>query len=415
MKAIVFEEEGSMELRRVAMYASVLLCFGTAPAFARTLVVDNDGAECPKAEYNTIQQAVAAAQAGDKILVCPGLYLGTVVVDTPDLRIEAKGAPGEAVLQGTGAEGELGFLLLNTTGVVLQGFTVQGFGRAQIRIQGRGGNTVRKNVTSGAVFNDGIQVTSSSANVVEQNTSHGNQEDGIFIGLITDIPFEPASDNIIRYNETFNNRFGINLNRSGPGNVIFGNRSHDNSQRGIVNANLSHGNEIKFNHVSANGLIALPPPAMGVGVGINVVNSSDVTVRNNRAEGNGASGIALTNAANNVVTQNLSDENAAAGVQLNVTGNVVEKNLLVRNLDGVRILNNAAANSIQSNFVWRSGRDGIRAEATSSNNTIERNIIIDSVEHDAHDDSVGTGTAGTANFWIDNHCGTENRLVLCDH
>ncbi len=420
MKAIVFEEEGSMELRRVAIYASVLLCFGTAPAFARTLVVDNDAAECPKAEYNTIQQAVAAAQAGDKILVCPGLYRGTVVVETPDLRIEAKARPGEVVLQGTNAEGELGFLLLNTTGVVLQGFTVQGFGRAQIRIEGGRGNTVRKNVTSGAAFNDGIQVTSSAANVVEQNTSHGNKEDGIYIGLITDIPFEPASDNIIRYNETFNNRFGIHLSRSGPGNVIFGNRSHDNTQRGIVNANLSHGNEITFNHVSANGLTPIPG-VLAVGVGINVLNSSDVTVRNNRAEGNGASGIGLNNAANNVVTQNLSDENAFSGVQLNAaTSSVVEKNLLVRNLDGVRMfsnsaLNPAAANVIQSNYIWRSGRDGIRAEVASSNNTIERNIVVNSVEHDAHDDSVGIGTAGTANFWNDNHCGTENRLVLCDH
>jgi len=52
---------------------------------------------------------------------------------------------------------------------------------------------------------------------------------------------------------------------------------------------------------------------------------------------------------------------------------------------------------------------------TSSNNTIERNTVFNSVEHDAHDDSVGIGTAGTANFWTDNHCGTENRLVLCDH
>ena len=167
-----------MEIRRVATYASVLLCFGAAPAFARTLVVDNDGAECPKAEYNTIQQAVAAAEPGDKILVCPGLYTGTVLVTESNLRIEARGAPGEVVLQGTGAVGELGFVLLNTTGVVLQGFSVQGFGRAQIRIQGGRGNTVRKNVTRAAVVNDGIQVTGSStnvasANVVEHNTSYG--------------------------------------------------------------------------------------------------------------------------------------------------------------------------------------------------------------------------------------------------
>ena len=402
-------------LRHLSHSLVVAVLLAPAPAFARTLVVDNDGAECPQAEYITIQQAVAAAQAGDKILVCPGLYQGTVVVGTPDLRIEAKAAPGEAVLQGTGAVGELGFVLLNTTGVVLQGFTVQGFGRAQIRIQGGGGNTVRKNVTRGAVVNDGIQVTSSSANVVEQNISHGNLQDGIFVGLITDIPFEPASGNIIRHNETLNNRHGINLFGSGPGNVISGNRSHDNAQRGIVNQNLSHGTEIKYNHVFANGLTAIPG-AQGVGVGINVGNSSGVTVRNNRVEGNGTNGISLNNAANSVVTQNLSDENAAAGVLMNAaTGSVVEQNLLVRNQDGVRMFNNAAANSIQSNHVWRSGRDGIRAEVTSSNNTIERNIVVESVEHDAHDDSVGIGTAGSANFWIHNHCRTENRLVLCDH
>jgi parallel beta-helix repeat protein len=121
------------------------------------------------------------------------------------------------------------------------------------------------------------------------------------------------------------------------------------------------------------------------------------------------------NAANNVVTHNLSDENAASGVQLqNAHGTVVEKNLFFRNLDGVRMLNNAAANTIQSNLIWQSGRDGIRAEV-SSNNTIERNIVVNSVEHDAHDDSAGTGTAGSANFWDNNHCETENRLGLCVH
>ncbi len=30
-------------------------------------------------------------------------------------------------------------------------------------------------------------------------------------------------------------------------------------------------------------------------------------------------------------------------------------------------------------------------------------------EHDAHDDSVGTGTAGTANTWADNEFRTANR------
>jgi parallel beta-helix repeat protein len=408
-----------MEIRRVATYVSVLLWFGTAPAFARTLVVDNDGAECPQAEYTAIQQAVAAAKAGDKILVCPGLYLGTVSVTESNLRIEAQAGPDEVVLQGTGAVGELGFHLLNTTGVVLQGFTVQGFGRANIRIEGGSGNTLRENVTRGAVVNDGIQVTGSSenvasANVVEHNTSYANQQDGIFVGRITDIvPFHPASDNVIRHNETFNNRFGIHVLETGTGNVVFGNRAHANRLRGIQH-NLSNENVIEQNHVFANP-IAVPPVA-GAGTGILILTSTNVTVRNNKVESNGSSGIALNAAVDNVVTNNQSDGNGGAGVNLNGgSSNVVEKNELFRNQDGVRIFNNAAANVIQSNHIRRSGRDGIRAEATSSSNAIVRNIAFNSGEHDAHDDSAGIGTAGTANFWIDNHCGTENRLVLCDH
>ena len=408
-----------MELRLVAIFSSVLLCLSGPQAFAKTLAVDNDGADCPQAEYTTIQQAVAAAEAGDKILVCPGLYSGTVAISTPDVRIEAQGKPGEVVLQGTGVVGELGIVVLNTSGVVVQGFTVQGYGRAQIRIQGGSGNTVRKNVASGGAVNDGIQVTSSLANVVEENTSFGNREDGIFVGPIADIPFVPASDNIIRHNETFNNRFGIHLNGTGPGNVVFGNRSHDNVQRGIVNAGLSHGNLIENNHVFANGLAG----ALGaVGVGINVVNSSNVTVRNNRSEGNGTTGIALTAApapnvaANNVVANNQCDDNGTTGVIINgATSSVVEKNEMFRNgQDGVRMFNNAAANAIRWNHIRRSGRDGIRTEVLPRNNTIEENLVAESVEDDAHDDSAGTGTAGTANFWIDNKCDTENRPGLCD-
>jgi len=69
------------------------------------------------------------------------------------------------------------------------------------------------------------------------------------------------------------------------------------------------------------------------------------------------------------------------------------------------------------NHVRRNGRDGIRVfDSLAAENTIERNVIRESGEHDAHDDSVGPGTGGTANFWINNKCETDNRLgLLCEH
>jgi len=64
-----------MKLRRLATLSSVFVCFSTtASAFAGTLVVDNDFADCPQADFNSIQAAVLAAQPGDQILVCPGVY-----------------------------------------------------------------------------------------------------------------------------------------------------------------------------------------------------------------------------------------------------------------------------------------------------------------------------------------------------
>src|SRR5919201_3950238 len=143
-----------MKLRRFITLSSALICVSAnVPIFAATIVVDNDFADCPQADFNSIQAAVAAAQPGDKILVCPGVYVeagspqAAVLVDKPDLRIEAQAAPGEVVLQGTPAQ-QVGFHLLNTPGVLLQGFTVRSFRSSNIRIESGSGNTVRKNIST---------------------------------------------------------------------------------------------------------------------------------------------------------------------------------------------------------------------------------------------------------------------------
>ncbi len=376
-----------MNLYRVAVLSSVLLCFGTAPAFARTLVVDNDAAECPQAEYNTIQQAVTAAEAGDRILVCPGVYTESpppstqaVLITKNDLRIEAQAAPGEVVLQGMGTTDQrIGFHLLDTTGVLLQGFTVTQF-RIGILIQVGSANTLRKNVTT--TNQRGIEVFNSAANVVEQNVSSDNAElrvpGGVFVGG------PDSTGNIVRHNEAFRNDSGIGAITAGRGNVFFGNRSYASRNAGILNAVGSHGSVYENNHVFENA-------QAGIAIGA----SNDVTARNNRSDKNTGFGIRLQNGAAN---------------------NLVEKNEIFENTqDGILLQNNADANIIQLNHVRQSVRDGIRVDATSDGNTVERNVIRESGEHDAHDDSTGPGTGGTANFWINDKCETENRPGLCEY
>jgi len=372
-----------MKLRRFVILLSVFVCFSTAaPAFARTIVVDNDFADCPQAETNSIQAAVVAAGPGDKILVCPGVYLETVVVNKPDLRIEAQAAPGEVELQApAGPVAPLfGFHLLNTTLVLVQGFTVHGFGDANIRIEGGSGNTLRKNVTTLSGAGSGIRVINSSANVVEQNISFDNLG-----GAGITVTGALASNNIIRHNETFlNGQAGLQIVTSGRGNVLFGNDSHDNPV-GLRNVVSAHGSVIENNGVFAN--------VQGIIVGL----STDVIVRNNRSERNTQFGIRLQNGA---------------------TSNLVEKNEVFQNdQDGIRLEPVVAAGSlpvvgniVQLNHVRRNGRDGIRVfNSLAAENMIERNVLLDNVEHDAHDDSVGPHTGGTANHWINNRCGRENQ------
>jgi len=388
-----------VKLRRFAMLSSILVSFSHAPAFGATLVVDNDFLDCPQADTNSIQAAVVAAFPGDKILVCPGVYLETVLVNKPDLRIEAQGAPGEVVLQGTPAQ-DFGFRLLNTTGVLLQGFTVQGFRTANIRIDGGSRNTLRKNITTllvgfGSISNQGasIQVFNSSANVVEQNTSLANCEtcNGI------SVTGAGSTDNIVRDNETFQNgQAGLQASSSGPRNVLRRNRSHNNAI-GIRNILGSHGNVIENNYVFANAPTPLGPVSGGIIVG----TSTNVTVSNNRSERNVPFGIRLQNgSANNLVEKNEVFQNAQDGIRLEPT--VAAGSLPV------------TANIVQLNHIQRNGRDGIRVfSSLAHDNTIERNVIRQSGEHDAHDDSVGAGTGGTANLWMENKCETENRPELC--
>src|ERR1700740_1179000 len=116
-------------------YSLAALLVVSTPAFAATIVVDNDFAECPQADFNSIQVAVAAAQPGDKVLVCPGVYTETVLIEKDELRIDAQAAPGEVVLQGNTTQ-PVGFYLHAVHGVRVQGFQVQGFGEANIRIEG---------------------------------------------------------------------------------------------------------------------------------------------------------------------------------------------------------------------------------------------------------------------------------------
>jgi parallel beta-helix repeat protein len=132
-------------------------------------------------------------------------------------------------------------------------------------------------------------------------------------------------------------------------------------------------------------------------------------------------GIALIPAAGNQVAHNKTSDNSGPGIALydSSQNNTLHNNEVKDNADSGILLDDADNNTVANNQVMNNGTesgdttDGIRVNMASTGNMIQRNELRNNVTHDCHDDSAGPGTAGTANFWLDNHGGSENRPGLC--
>jgi parallel beta-helix repeat protein len=235
------------------------------------LVVDNDKAQCKKADFTTIQVAVNAASPGATILVCAGTYQESVTITKNDLRIRAKGAPGSVVLDGMAQTLLAGFYIQNASGNLISGFRIQNFHEAGILLDNGDGNRIRKNVTTGA-HHDGIEVRlGSSGNLIEHNLVIDNLASNACGIQIRDTG---STANVVRHNKAINNNWGIRIGLGATNNTVFHNRAVNNRAFGILNFSGGGGTSIKGNR------------AFGNPTGISIQGSTGVTVARNHAFGN---------------------------------------------------------------------------------------------------------------------------------
>lgn len=259
----------------LALCPIALLVVGFAPSAPTTgtVVVDDDRAQCPSADFTSIQAAVTASPPGTTILVCAGTY-HEMVEPKADDHILAKGAPGQVVLDGNDHAIFAGFHLLDVSGVLIEGFKVQAFHEADILLEGASHNTIRENVLTNA-HHDGIEIrknalsgSGSAGNLVEHNLSINNLA-GNACGIQVRDP--GSSGNVIRHNTEINNNWGIRIGAGASGNVVFHNDVRNNRAVGILDIAGANDTSIEGNRANDNP------------TGLSLQGSNGVTVARNQS------------------------------------------------------------------------------------------------------------------------------------
>ena len=243
----------------------------------------------------SIQDAVTAAEAGDVIHIEPGLYVESITVNTPGIKligmrdragagvvIENPGGARNGIFVGDGADG---FALANVT--------VRGFDRNGVFLVRVDGFLLsRVHTEDNGTY--GLFPVRSSNGVIEFSSAFGHADAGIYVGLSSDVS--------VRRSVAIANVIGIEIENSTNIQVV-ANEATDNVAGVLVvllpgfDVNTSSdvlvaGNRVRDNNrenFADEGFAAAVPP----GSGILVVGSDRTIVEGNTVTGNDFVGIGV--------------------------------------------------------------------------------------------------------------------------
>ncbi len=149
-----------------------LAVVGVAPlVFAKTIEVPKD--------YQTIQAAINAAQAGDLILIAPGTYKENLTIRKS---IELRGADAGVIVDGLRSRSAPTILIQRTRDVIIQNLEITG-GRRGIQVE-RSQNVIIKNNLIQKNRRQGILITNNSQNaqIIENRVLDTAPDEGNVLG-----------------------------------------------------------------------------------------------------------------------------------------------------------------------------------------------------------------------------------------
>jgi hypothetical protein len=363
-----------VDVTTIGVDAAALATIGPTASTTETdgdnLLIVDDGADCPNFEYPTIQSAVNAADPGDRIKVCPGIYQEQVVIPAgkDGITLFSEGFL-QAVIKAPPVMVDPGDIVYvnGAKDVTIRHFTITGplpdhlfcslHTRTGVKVEGGGSLLLTDN-----------HITEIRAT----NPALRGCQNGIAV------------------------RVGSRANNTG-GTAEIGHNLIDRYQKGgVVIDGDSYGN-VHHNEIVGETQPVIAPNGIQISRGASAdVNHNEVRDNSFTVGSVAGTGIILFE---------------ANGAGLNVGYNEVFANddgISLYDVDGALIEHNYSHD--QHLF------DGLFADSLSTGNRIEYNRAERNFEHDCHDDSVGPDPPSfTANFWVKNHGLTENRPGLCRH
>lgn len=274
-----------------------------------------------KTDYSTIQAAVDAAFPGDVILVENGTYNEQVTISKSFIRIIG----GDQTILDGQMSLSVGFILNNTSGVVIKSFTIKNFRSDGIDVLGSSNSNVIEKVQISDVNYYGVFLASSVANCQVTGSSIIGANIGIY-NLSNNLRIE---GNRISYNGSY----GIYSTGNSANVIISRNIINNNYNYGIIffgsSATITANKVYKTNgygiYLSSNCLISENQVYENASYGIILTGVNDI-VKENQVFKNGGTGIYVDGSGNHFIIRNDSSNNTANGILISTTGNTIEGN-----------------------------------------------------------------------------------------
>ena len=269
----------------LALFSAVMLYGISKASAASTLVVGNNLATCPNAQFFTIQSAVNAANPGDTIKVCAGAYSESVIVNKQLTILGAQAGVDARSATRTGlpatesvVDGNAGMspFYVTASDVTIDGFTVQG-------------------ATNPNQFGAGIVLGAGTSGAHVVNDIIQNNLVGLFLAN------NSASDQaVIQHNLIRNN------NQSGPaqGTGIYSDQfvSGGNLTNVLIDSNKFSGNDdagIDFSSTVAG-------------------SQSNITISGNEFDANGRAVVLFYVSSSQIVTNNIHNSTGSATADIRI-------------------------------------------------------------------------------------------------